>query len=350
MSDWIKRVILSVGMLGTALAALVFMGSAAWAQAGSVPLGGPLAQPCVVPDDPFESPAVPCLAILQLAEGSTSDQRAAVALGAGAVVRHDFQFANAAAVFVPNELAFWSLVDDSQVLEFIPDRINHLFVKPEGKGKPKNEPTPTETIPSGVAGIGAEDVWYASITGSGIGVAIVDTGIDFLHDDLNDNLAIVCFSVTGNCQDEAGHGTHVAGIVAAEEGNDLDVAGVAPDATLYAVRVFAGNTAPDSDIMAGLSWIKSLNDQAVQSSQPMPIRVVNMSFGRPGTVGDNNTYRDLIAALANSGVVLVASAGNDPFSEISQMVPASYPEVMAVASTTALEGSNKCNGRRSASA
>ena len=183
----------SAGMFGAALVALVFTGSAAWAQTGSVPLGGPLAQPCVVPDDPFESPAVPCLAILQLAEGSTSDQRAAVALGAGAVVRHDFQFANAAAVFVPNELAFWSLVDDRQVLGFIPDRINHLFVRPEGKGKPKDDPTPTETIPSGVARIGATSAWGVS-TGSGIGVAIADSGIDLSHVDLS--VASACFSVT----------------------------------------------------------------------------------------------------------------------------------------------------------
>jgi subtilisin family serine protease len=75
------------------------------------------------------------------------------------------------------------------------------------------------------------------------------------------------------------------------------------------------------------------------------IRVVNMSLGRPLDTGEtlaNSTMRPLVQALYNAGVVVVVSAGNDPDVEISQLVPAGFPEVLAVASTTANNGIRTC--------
>ncbi|OLE71465.1 MAG: hypothetical protein AUI36_02635 [Cyanobacteria bacterium 13_1_40CM_2_61_4] len=70
--------------------------------------------------------------------------------------------------------------------------------------------------------------------------------------------------------------------------------------------------------------------------------MINMSLGRPGTVDDNPAMRDLVAALDAAGVSVVAAAGNDPAADVSNQIPAAYPTVAAVASTTAVGGSNLC--------
>jgi subtilisin len=132
----------------------------------------------------------------------------------------------------------------------------------------------------------------------------------------------------------------VGGIVAARN-NTADVVGVAPDATLYAVKVLdAFGSGTDSTVMAGLDWIQD-NWNRVSP----PIRVVNMSLGRSGTLDDNPALRQAVQHLYNQGLVVVVSAGNDPAVEVSQQVPATYPEVLAIASTTALGGTSQCRSR-----
>src|SRR5690606_28801771 len=142
------------------------------------------------------------------------------------------------------------------------------------------------------------------------------------------------FAVDGDCGDQTpapGHGTHVAGTVAALN-NSLNVVGVAPGATVYAVDVFGNSSStPDDQIMAGLEWI-SANAELVSP----PIKVVNMSLGRGGNADDNPALRTAVQNLTNAGITVVVSAGNDPLRTVSQTVPASYPEVLAIASTTAL--------------
>jgi subtilisin/minor extracellular protease Epr len=171
-------------------------------------------------------------------------------------------------------------------------------------------------------------------------VAIVDTGIDFTHRDLQGSLGSASFSAHGSsAQDDHDHGTHVAGIVGARN-NTLDVVGVAPACTLYAVKVLdQRGSGWDSDIEAGLDWIGA-NAALVNP----PIRVVNMSLGRPGSADDNPSLRQSVQALVAAGITVVVSAGNDCQVEVSEHVPASYPEVMAIASTTALTGSSLLRG------
>ena len=187
--------------------------------------------------------------------------------------------------------------------------------------------------------IGAAPSDNLSHDGAGVGVAIVDTGIDFNHTDIDDNLASVCFfdaTVGTSCQDDDGHGTHVAGIVGAEN-NTIDVVGVAPNVTVYAVKVLDSNG--DGTVTAGLNWI-ALNANSVNP----PIRVVNMSLGRPGTLNDNPALRTAVQTVTGLGISVVVSAGNDPNAEVSGQVPATYPEVLAIASTSAQDG-KKGKGR-----
>jgi subtilisin family serine protease len=127
----------------------------------------------------------------------------------------------------------------------------------------------------------------------------------------------------------------VTGIIAARN-NTIDVVGVASNAVAYAVKVLnAQGGGSDSTLLAGLDWIAQ-NASVVSP----PIRVVNMSLGRNGTLDDNPALRLAVQTLHAMGITLVVSAGNDPNLEVSQQVPASYPEVVAISSTTALGGAN----------
>jgi subtilisin family serine protease len=222
-----------------------------------------------------------------------------------------------------------------EVLSVAPDR----EVETLGKLTGAASATAPQVVPAGVTRVGAQPGAVA-YTGSGVGVAIVDTGIDFQHGDLA--VAATCFTAYAACQDDEGHGTHVSGIVAAAN-NEIDVVGVAPSATLYAVKVLdRRGRGLDSTIMAGLDWI---TDNATLVSPA--IRVVNMSLGRPGTLGDNPALRASVQALTQAGITVVVAAGNDSTVEVSGQVPATYPEVIAVASTTATAGTSACAGHAS---
>jgi subtilisin len=190
-----------------------------------------------------------------------------------------------------------------------------------------------QVVPAGVARVGSPTT---TSNGEGVGVAVLDTGVDLTHPDLAG--AVNSFSAFGaSCQDDQGHGTHVAGTIAARD-NNVDVLGVAPKAQIYCVKVL-DNTGSGSDatVMAGLDWVLSHHNAVAPA-----IRVVNMSLGREGSVGDNPAMHDLIVQLEAAGVAVVVAAGNDPAMETSQQIPAGYSEVIAVASTTAIGGSNQC--------
>lgn len=229
-----------------------------------------------------------------------------------------------------------ALQNDPLVTAIIPNREVQAIGKPgdTGKGNKGSEPAPAEQIvPEGVKRIGAAP-GSSTYTGAGVGVAIVDTGLDRSHSDLK--IAGPEFYAYGtSAQDENGHGTHVGGTVAALN-NNLDVVGVAPDATLYAVKVLnSAGSGSDLTIIAGLEWVLA------NAAQPAPIRVVNMSLGRPGSLDDNSALRTAVQNLYNAGISIIVAAGNDCSLEVSQQVPATYPEVIAVASTTAVKGSSQ---------
>lgn len=199
--------------------------------------------------------------------------------------------------------------------------------KPGGGG---TSTPPPQVVPAGVQRVGPAGVHR----GAQIGVAIVDTGVDLNHADLISNLASISFNafkpeLPG--LDDNGHGTHVAGTVAAAD-NSIDVVGVAPDATLYAVKVLnSRGSGSDSTIIAGLEWV---------ADRAAAIGVVNMSLGRAASQNDSAMY-NAIQSLVSANITVVAAAGNDCGREISQMVPAGFDNVLAVASATAQEGVNQ---------
>ncbi|MCS7221299.1 MAG: S8 family serine peptidase [Anaerolineae bacterium] len=161
--------------------------------------------------------------------------------------------------------------------------------------------------------------------GQGAVVAVLDTGVDVSHPDLQGRL-LPGFSYTTdneNVSDLCGHGTHVTGIIAAVANNGIGLTGVAPEVQILPVKVM-------DRYRAGYSCYGSYSDFArgIIYAVDHGAKVINMSFG--GTYY-STTLRDAIAYAASRGVLLVAAAGNNNSS--SPFYPAYFEEVMAVAAT-----------------
>jgi serine protease AprX len=164
--------------------------------------------------------------------------------------------------------------------------------------------TQVRTGTSGLLGLlGA----YPAVTGKGIGVAVLDSGIA-THTALKHVVASVNF-VTGetNAADEFGHGTHVAGIIggAPTSVTNLYSGGIAPDANIINVRVLGANgTGLTSDVIAGMEW-------AIANRVRYNIRVVNLSLGHAVTEPSaTDPLCEEVAKATSLGMVVVAAAGN----------------------------------------
>ncbi|MFQ6117990.1 MAG: S8 family peptidase, partial [Candidatus Bipolaricaulia bacterium] len=154
--------------------------------------------------------------------------------------------------------------------------------------------------------------------GEGVRVALLDSGIDPDHLDLKANYRGGYDFVNHDPfpWDDNGHGTEVAGVLAARE-NGVGLIGVAPRAELFAVKVLGQDArGAISDVAKGLEW-------AIEHG----IRVVNMSLGTPE---DSQVLREAVRAAWEAGLVLIAPAGNESG---RVLYPAAYSEVIAVAAT-----------------
>jgi len=292
----------------------------------------------------------PCLAIVDFEDSVLPGNRVAIIRGAGAVMRFGLRTMNAAAAMVPNVDAWWALALDPSVTRLYPDLPMHAVAPPGGCtpwpdcNNGGGDPAPAQTLGEGVVRIGADAVW-ADVTGNGVGVAIVDTGLDGGHADLaahivgGGNCLVAADCLSDNWQDDNGHGTHVGGIVGALD-NDIDVVGVAPGASLYAVKVLdASGSGTLSTVMAGLEWVVT----QTTVTDPGSIRVANLSLGGPGNCAtDAPAMQGAIDNAVKAGVSVVVAAGNDRNLEISGQIPAGCARVIAVASTTAEDGQNSC--------
>lgn len=315
---------------------LPVVAASATAQLRTVPAGAGQLLPCEVGAAAVDkATAFPCgIIVYSPGKSLSTKELSSMARTSGAQVRFEYTAISGVAATAPDRSSLRALHLMNAVL--IPDRPVSAIQKPPGKGGGGS--SAGQVVPEGVKRIGAAGL---ATKGNGVGVAIVDTGLDFSHQDLS--VASSCFDAFGSdCRDGNGHGTHVGGTVAALD-NGVDVVGVAPGARLYAVRVLNNSgSGSDSTIMAGLDWIYRTRTDSARQVNPA-ISVANMSLGRPGSLGDNMALRTVVAAVKGVGVTIVVAAGNDPEKEISEQVPAAYPEVLAIASTTAKAGSNSCN-------
>lgn len=203
---------------------------------------------------------------------------------------------------------------------------------------PPPPPPSSQALPTGIDRINAE---AKTNTGVGVDVAIIDTGILATHPDLAGKVVggKNCTYATGGYTDQNGHGTHVAGTIAAL--NDAKgVVGVSPGVRLWSVRVLDRNGAGSwSSVICGLDFVTSK-----APAKGGTIRVANMSLGGSG-ISDNNcgnsnndALHKAICRARDAGVTIVVAAGNSSVNT-SGFVPAAYNDaVITVSALTDTDG------------
>jgi len=212
-------------------------------------------------------------------------------------------------------------------------------VKSSGSGaagdKGKDKDVPSTDYPNVV---GADVVWQEGVTGSGVAVAVLDTGLgkitglDKGTDNKKDHIVAWKDFIDGSKKpfDPNGHGSHVAGIIAnSQKGADGDWNGVAPDANLVGVRVLdeTGSGTYESVIM-GLQWV--LENQARYN-----IRVVNLSLVSPvQSPYWADPLNQAVTQVWASGITVVVAAGNDGPGPMTISVPGNNPYVITVGAFT----------------
>lgn len=189
----------------------------------------------------------------------------------------------------------------------------------ENTGQPFTNTAGTVTVAKGTADADVDAVEAWNVTKGGVTkVAVLDSGVATDNPDINPKVvARANFTTSRNNEDNYGHGTHVAGIVAAFAENGIGVAGVCRDCTILAGKILSDTGMGSSSGLAnGINW-------AVQNGA----RVINMSL----VVGASTTLETAVNNAWNAGVVLVAAAGNG--GNTSMNYPAAYPNVIAVGAT-----------------
>lgn len=203
-----------------------------------------------------------------------------------------------------------------------------------------------DVVPRGVARIRVPDVPDA-LTGAGVRVAVLDTGIDADHRDLADSVDVAdgydCRNDDPDADDDHGHGTHVAGtITAAVDGRG--VRGVAPGATLVPFKVLDHSGRGSwSDVICALDRITQLNTDEEPDND---VGVVNLSLGGPRapgpredcTTAETALYR-AVCRVVDSGAVFVVAVGNGG-ADAEETVPAAFPEVLTVSAYQDTDGTD----------
>lgn len=202
--------------------------------------------------------------------------------------------------------------------------------------------TCAQTVPTGIMRFAANTNTVVPIDevsdAPDVDIAVVDTGVDKEHADLTVSGGVRYYnagSTDASFDDNNGHGSHVAGIIAAKD-NDAGVVGVCPGARIWAVKVLdSSGSGYTSDIVAGLNWVLARSST---------IEVVNMSLGGTGT---SSAYRTAVQNCVNAGIVVVVAAGNSKvdvygkdlkFGTYDDYIPASYPEAMTISAMVDSDG------------
>ncbi|MBY0595105.1 S8 family peptidase [Bacillus bingmayongensis] len=154
-------------------------------------------------------------------------------------------------------------------------------------------------------------------TGKGVSVAVLDTGIDTEHTDLKIKDGISFIENHPDFDDDNGHGTHLAGIVAAQD-NEVGMTGIAPNVDLYAVKVLDKYTnGKYSTVVKGIDWAIEHN-----------INIVLMSLGGKK---ESTFFEEAMNKAYQKGILLISSAGNEGYKEGNTITyPAKYHSVIAV--------------------
>lgn len=191
---------------------------------------------------------------------------------------------------------------------------------PGGKGKPGSGTSPAQSTPWGITRVNG------GVSGASGTAWVLDTGVDLDHEDLNVDAGRSISYVRGDADDYNGHGTHVAGTIAAID-NDVGVIGVAAGATVVSVRVLdRRGSGSYSGIIAGVDYVGANGSNG---------DVANLSLGG----GRSDALNSAVETAAAGGVKFVLAAGNES-TDANTKSPASAngANVYTIASSTSSNG------------
>jgi uncharacterized repeat protein (TIGR02543 family) len=253
------------------------------------------------------------------------------------------------------EDALLQMANDENVVFAQPNFRYHLLDTDEEPGE-MDEGSPASLsplhIPNDANGwwldkVGAYDAWDIQRTNGAVTVAVLDTGVRVDHVDLMNNISSLAWDawnkqplaksiaegkITNN-GDWRGHGTQIAGIIAAQANNGQFMAGVSYNAKILPIVVFpqSGDATTES-VYDAFAYI-------ISNRQAANIRVVNMSFGGYGSESDDQLLHDIIKNAKNLGILSVVAAGNNgPIDSGTghsrSSYPSDYEEVISVTSVS----------------
>jgi subtilisin family serine protease len=226
-------------------------------------------------------------------------------------------------------------VESADIKFFASGTTGHL-----GQPTAQSHPIDAQITPYGITMVHAPQVWPAA-KGEGVNVAIVDTGIDYTHPELKDHYQGGFNAITGtnDPKDDDGHGTHVAGTIAAAD-NGFGVVGVAPNAKIWSAKVLSPDpvtgtsSGSNAQIAAGLNWVLGKRNELGGHW------IVNMSLGQCTDVEvsvqcsptPSFAMQTACQKLADAGILVFAASGNDSTTTHAATVsyPAAFSSVIAV--------------------
>lgn len=206
-----------------------------------------------------------------------------------------------------------TLAENPAVVFAEPNYVRHMLRMPDD---------PNLSQQWALENIHAFEAWDIT-TGKDIVIAVVDTGVWSSHPDLQGNVLPGYNALLNNDQsdDDHGHGTAIAGLIAARTDNDKGIAGICWDCSILPVKVLnARGTGNDADLARGIRWA---TDHGAH--------IINLSLGG---AENSQALRDAVDYAFQRGVLLIASSGNDHQLGNFTNYPAAYPQVIAVGATT----------------
>ncbi|AIY06329.1 alkaline serine proteinase [Planococcus sp. PAMC 21323] len=227
----------------------------------------------------------------------------------GAEIHEEFDAISAVSVTLPNDQLVQTASNDSSI-KYVEE---NSIVTAAG-----------QTTTWGYRAIKANTASSLGYTGKGIKIAIIDSGINSKHPDLKVVGGVSKVANSSAFTDGNGHGTHVAGVIGAQN-NSVGTVGVAPDSLIYSVKVLSANGVGTLDgVVAGIQWAI---DQKVD--------IINMSLT---TINDDQALRDITKKAYEAGIVVIAASGNEREKGLYKDVlyPARFSSVIAVGSVSKL--------------
>ncbi|WNZ08297.1 type VII secretion-associated serine protease mycosin [Streptomyces sp. 11x1] len=204
-------------------------------------------------------------------------------------------------------------------------------VRLDGSGECTFPAKPVKGTPWALQRVLLDELWQGTDKGKGIRIAVIDTGVDDRNPQLKtavDKAAGRDFLTAGKgadpTNDREGHGTKVAGIIAARPHDDTGFVGLAPNATIIPIRQNDAENSGDSDSMA----------EAITYAVSQGADVINISQDTTKPLSGTSRLAQAVRAAIAQNVVVVASAGNDGLDgTYKNTYPAAFPGVLAVASS-----------------